>query len=234
MKYPHSRIIASLAIGSLAIAVSSTASAQSSAGKPIVISPPAVKDGSNWSRAPFPAQRQFDDTKPADGKAIDETGPNSPVANIEPLPPAARVAVLQPTPAPTITGDPGLLPTGRTTVVVATPLEVTTFGPSIRSMTIDSRNQMFTDIETRVKNSEHAMASLRSTTSQMSAEGRQQFTAASDEVKEKAKALRKSLKDARRATDAQWDSTRAQLAADYEAYAAAVARVDAATGATVR
>jgi hypothetical protein len=233
MKYPHSRLIASLAIGSLAIAVCSTATAQSG-GKPVVISPPAIKDGSSWSRAPFPAQRQFDDTKAPDGKAIDETGPNSPVANIEPPPPAARVAIMQPATAPAITGDPGLLPTGRTTVVVATPLEVTTFGPSIRSMTMSSRDQMLADIETRVKTSDKAIATLHSTTSQMSADGRTQFTSATDEVKAKAKALKKSLKDARNATDAQWDAARAQLAADYEAYAAAVARIDAATGATVR
>ena len=233
MKYPHSRLIASLAIGSIAIAVCSTAAAQQS-GKPVVITPPAIKDGSNWSRAPFPAARQFDDTKPADGKAIDETGANSPVANIEPPPPAARVAIMQPATPPVIAGDPGLLPTGRTTVVVATPLEVTTFGPSIRSMTISSRDQMLADIEARVKTSDQAIASLRGTTSQMSADGRTQFNAASDEVKEKAKALKKSLTEARNATDAQWEAKRAQLAADYEAYAAAVARIDAATGAAVR
>jgi hypothetical protein len=67
----------------------------------------------------------------------------------------------------------------------------------------------------------------------MGAAGRQQFDAAAEDVKEKAKQLKKSLKDARKATDAQWDASRAQVAADYEAYAAAVARVDAATGATV-
>lgn len=234
MKYPHSRLIASLAIGALAVAVSSTAYAQSAPGKPIVISPPAVKDGSNWSRAPFPAQRQFDDTKPADGKAIDETGPNSLAGNIEPPPPSARVAIMQPAISPTLTGDPGLLPTGRTTVVVAAPLEVTTFGPSIRMMTIASRDVMLTDIDARVKNTETAMAKLRSTSNQMSAEGRQQFDAATDEVKTRANAVQKSIKDARHASDAQWDSARAQLAADYEAFAAAVARIDVATGASVR
>lgn len=232
MKYPHTRVI--LAIGVIASAGFSTLLAQTNDGRPIVISPPAIKDGSNWSRAPFPAQRQFDDVNPPNGKAIDETGPNSPVAKIEPPPPEARVAILQPTPAPEIFGEPGLLPTGRTTVIIATPLEVTTFAPSIRTMTFASRDQMLADIEARVKNSERAVNSLRGTTNQMSATGRQQFTAASDEVKQKARALRKTLKDARKASDAQWDSIRMQLAADYEAYAAAVARIDAATGASIR
>ena len=109
----HSLI--TLALGAILATGFSSASAQSNAGKPIVISPPAVKDGSNWSRAPFPAQRQFDDTKAPDGKAIDETGPNSVAANIEPMPPATRVAILQ-SPAPGIVSDPTLLPTGRPTV----------------------------------------------------------------------------------------------------------------------
>lgn len=229
MKYPHTRLIASLAIG--ALAGFSSLFAQTS-GKPIVISPPAVNNGSNWSRAPFPAQRQFDDTKGPDGKAIDETGPNSTVANIEPPPPPARVAILQSAPAP-FGAEPGLLPTGRTTVVVAAPLDATTFAPSIRTMSFASRDQMLTDIEARVKSSEKAIASLHNTTSQMGTAGRQQFTTAADDVKAKAKALRKSIKDARKATDAQWDAARAQVASDYEAYAAAVAQIDAATGATI-
>lgn len=231
MKYPHTRLVASLAIGALA-GFSSSSFAQSD-GRPIVISPPAVNNGSNWSRAPFPAQRQFDDTKGPDGKAIDETGPNSPVAKIEPPAPPVRVAILQPSPAPAFGVEPGLLPTGRTTIVVAAPLDATTFAPSIRSMTFASRDQMLNDIEARVKSSEKAIASLHGTTNQMGTAGRQQFNTAADDVKAKAKALRKSLKDARKATDAQWDAARAQLAADYEAYAAAVAQIDAATGATI-
>jgi hypothetical protein len=228
MKYPHTRLLASLAIGALTAAGLSTTSAQSNVGKPIVISPPAVQNGSNWSRAPFPAQRQFDDTKGPDGKAIDETGPNSPAANIEPPAPSARVAIAQPAASAT---DPALLPTGRSTVVLATPLEVTTFAPSIRTMTISSRDQMLNDIESRVKSSEHAVASLRS--GQMGAQGRQQFDAVADDVKAKAKALRNTIKDARKATDAKWDSVRTQLAADYEAYAAAIGRIDATTGAAI-
>ncbi len=231
MKYPHTRLLASLAGAMLATAGLSNASAQTSSGKPIVITPPVVHDGSNSSRAPFPAQRQADDVTAPDGKAIDETGANSRVANIEPAAPAVRVAVLQPATPPAFAGEPGLLPTGRSTVAIAGSLDAATFTPTIRSMMYESREQTLADIDARIKNSEKAMSALRGTTHQMSAEARQQFNAADDEVKAKARALRKNLKDARKANSAQWETTREQLAADYEAYAAAAARVDAATGA---
>lgn len=95
--------------------------------KPIVMTPPAVPDGSNWSRAPLPAARQFDDVKPADGLAIDQLPPNTPSSNIEaPIPPP-RVAIMQPagtapayvaTTTTTTYVDPALTPTGRTTTVI--------------------------------------------------------------------------------------------------------------------
>ncbi len=221
MKHPHTRLLVSIAVGLLTTAGLSTATAQTGA-KPTVITPPAIKDGSNWSRAPFPAARQFDDTKPADGKAIDETGANPRVANPDPAPPAPRAATLQP-PAPAVVGEPGLLPTGRTTVAIATPLDSATFAPSIRSTMYESREQTLADMEARLKASEKAMSALHKTESQMSADAKQQFNAAADEAKTKAHALRQEIKSARKASSAQWESTRDQLAADYEAYAAALA-----------
>lgn len=227
MKNTHTRLLATLAIG--ALAGLSNISAQSSA-KPTVITPPAVKDGSNWSRAPFPAARQFDDVKAPDGQAIDKTAPNTDATNVEPVIPPARVAILQPSPAPTLIGDPGLLPTGRVNVAVASSLEAATFAPTIRTASMSSRDQVLSDVQMRLKNSDKALGSFRSSTSQMSAEGRRQFNAAEDDVKAKEKALKHSIKAAKKATDATWDSARAQLAADYEAYATAVASIDAAAG----
>src|SRR3954470_16640663 len=49
MKHAYTRLITSFTIGALAAGLS-TASAQN---KPVVITPPAVNDGSNFSRAPF-------------------------------------------------------------------------------------------------------------------------------------------------------------------------------------
>lgn len=95
--------------------------------KPVVITPPAVQNGSNWSRAPFPAQRQFDDVKGPDGHAIDQmVPPNSPATNLEPAVPVASTTYVAPAPVPATTtvvavpADPALTPTGRPTVM-ATP-----------------------------------------------------------------------------------------------------------------
>jgi hypothetical protein len=142
-----------------------------------------------------------------------------------------------PAPAAVITStepSPTLTPTGRSTVAVATPLEVTTFAPTIRSATMANRDQMLSDIESRVKASEQALSSMHSTMSQMSEDGRKAFNSASDEVKAKAKALRATLKKARNASEQEWDSLRTQLASDYEAYATSVGRVDVSTGTSAR
>ena len=101
-----SRILVTLAIGAVVSAGLPTLSAQANQTKPVIITPPAVKDGSNWSRAPFPAQRQFDDVKSPDGEAIDQTlPPNMPASNIEPPAPPARVAIFAPAAAPVATAQ---------------------------------------------------------------------------------------------------------------------------------
>jgi hypothetical protein len=230
MKYPNSRL-AFAALGAVALtSFSTTLFAQSR--KPIVVTPPAINDGSNASRAPFIAARPADDVKRPDGQPIDQNvPPNTPATDTEPNAiPEARVAIMQPARPAGIMADPGLLPTGRSNVSVATSLESTTFVPTIRAGMHESRDQLVTDIESRVKTSGSAMASIRRTSNQMSAEGRAAFTAAEDEVKDREKALKKSIKAARKASATEWEAARAQLAADYEAYATALARIDAAAG----
>lgn len=185
------------------------------AEKPIVITPPAIRDGSNWSRAPMPAQRQFDDVKGPDGQAIDALPPNTPATNSEPVIPPPRVAIFQRAPATGFAAEPGLMPTGRTTVAVATTMDATNVAQSIRSGTAANRDQILNDIESRLNASEKMMKSMSGVASDVSAE-----------VKAKAKNLKKSLSNARK----DWDANYNQLAADYEAYAAALARVDAANG----
>jgi hypothetical protein len=202
--------------------------------RPTVITPPAIPDGSNASRAPFPAERKFDDVKPADGLAIDKTGANSESGNVEPAAPATRVAIMQPatstTVATTTAVDPSLQPTGRSNMAVAAALEAPTFAPTIRAATHDSRDQMVADIEHRLTATESSLATMRGTASAMSTDGRRAFENQENTVKEKAKALRKSIKAAQKASASEWDNARAQLAADFDAYAAAVGQIDATAG----
>ena len=117
------RLSAILTVGALACAGLPLTHAQSA--RPVVITPPAVQNGSNWSRAPFLAQRQFDDVKGPDGQAIDQTvPPNSSATNLEPAVPVAATTYVAPAPAATtvvaVPADPALTPTGRPTVM-ATP-----------------------------------------------------------------------------------------------------------------
>ena len=245
MKHSHTPLVSFLTIGAIIAAGLSPAYAQNSRNsdpnaRPLVLTPPAVQNGSTASRAPFPAARVFDDIKAPDGKAIDDLPPNTPATNNEPPLRPAPLAILQPTtpafPAGTmiavITPEQGLTPTGRPTVSVTTAMDPGMFVPKIHATTVSTRGQLIADIEQQLKNSEAAMASVRGTSSQMSVDGRNAFSAAASGVKGKADALRKSINDARSATDANWGRARSELASSYEAYTAELARVDAALGAT--
>ena len=101
---------------------------------------------------------------------------------------------------------------------------------SIRAGTLASRDQLIDDIQTRMRTSDQAMKAYQASTKEMSAENRESFKAAATEVKQREKALYKDIIAAQKATERNWDSIRATLAADYEAYAAAAARIDVAAG----
>jgi hypothetical protein len=226
MKYTTTRLVAF--IGAIAAFAPLTLSAQTPnrPSAPTIITYPAVPNGSNASRAPFPAARHNDDVTPPNGMAFDQAvPPNTPSTTPEPFPlPAAAVAIAQPRVAP------GLEPTGRPATGAAVALDATRIEPTIRSATFENRDEVISDLDSRVRSSRTAMAEFRRTESEMSTEGRAQFQSAADDVRAKEKALEKSLKAARHASAAEWDTARAQLAADYDAYAAALARVDATAG----
>ena len=236
---------ASLTLGASALAGLSLARAQTSqaARNPIVITMPAIPDGSNRSRAPFPAERRFDDVQRPNGQPVDlNVPPNTPATDPEPDPiPAPRVAILQRTPAPAAGSttlvvmnpgpQPGALPTGRTVVGLASSLDAERLSDSLRSASESNRAALFTNIENRMANVRAGLDSLRLTSTQMSDSGRARFSAAESELQARAKDLRESLQEARSATGPAWESARTRVAADFEAYAAAAGRVDAVSGA---
>lgn len=214
------------------LAAGGSALAQSASQSPTVVIPRVpVQDGSNASRAPFIPQRQFDDVKAPDGKAIDDNVPPNTPATDEPAPPPATVAILQPRVESTIvTTEPQLAMTGRPTVGVAAGLNSTQVVTTIRTQEIASRDQLLADIDARLKTSESAVRSYRDSSREMSADNRAQFKTMSDDLAAKEKALRKSVQAARKASATEWDAARTQLAADYEAYAAAAAQLDTTAG----
>ena len=222
----YTRLIVGAGMLALVASPVTFAETHNRASAPVIITPPAVPDGSNFSRAPFPAARPQNDVTPPNGEAFDQSmPPNTPSTNPDPIaPPAPTVAVLQPRVAP------GLMPTGRPSTGAAYALDATHLEPTIRSSSFESRDNLVDNIRVRMRESDTAMREFRRTESEMSTEGRTQFQTAADDVKVKEKALQKSLRSAERASSANWDAAREQLAADYDAYAAALARVDTLAG----
>ena len=226
MYYSKTRLVLVVGAALIAATPATFAQTQKRASSPTVITPPAVQDGSNRARAPFIAERRQDDVTPPNGQAIDQdVPPNTPSTSPEPFaPPAATVAIMQPA------VDPGTLPTGLPTVGAAASLDAARVGTTIQSASFETRDELVDNVRMRMRQSEDALSSFRRSRSQMSAEGRTQFDAAVDAVQAAEKNLDKSIRAASRASSATWEQARAQLAADYDAYAAALARIDASAG----
>jgi hypothetical protein len=196
------------------------------ASAPVVITMPAVPNGRNFSRAPFPAARWENDVTPPNGVAFDlDLPPNTPSTTPDPIaPPVPRYAILQPA------VPPGEMPTGLVAIGASTALDPARVEPTIRSAMYESRDDLIDSLRLRVRQGQTTIAELRRTQSQMSADGRAQFSAAMSEARDREKRLEKSLRSAARASSTSWDSARDQLAAAYDAYAASLAQIDAAAG----
>ncbi len=226
MNYSITRLVMTAATLAIASAPAAVAETHKRASAPVIITPPAVPDGSNASRAPFPAARWQNDVVPPSGEAFPQNmPPNTPSTTPAPIaPPVATVAILQPKVAP------GLMPTGHPTVGAAAALAPAQMENGIRNAPFESRDDLIDGIRVRMRSSETTMVEFRHSESEMSPEGRSQFDALKDQVKERQDALEKSIRTAGRASSADWDQARAQLASDYDAYAVALSQVDAAVG----
>lgn len=228
MKFVHT---SSLLLASIALAASvQPMFAQQSRPAAFVIPRVMIPDGSNQSRAPFPSQRPQNDVKGPDGQALDQDlPPNTPATEL-PAPPPPTVAVLQQGQPGITTTGPVLAMTGRPTVGLTAGLSPTAVTTTIRSQTFQGRDDMLKDIETRVAAAEIPLQEFRRSEAEMAAGARDQFRSAADELVAKERALSNSLYNARRANQTDWAAVQAQLAADYEAYAASAAKLDAAAG----
>ncbi len=160
-----------------------------------------------------------------------------PASNPRPAAPSnVRIKVQTSSPATQASGpaasavDPSSLPTGRSRTSVAAAIDAQNFAPTLRAATPATRGKLITDVESRIVAAEGALEGVEKSTAEISADGRAQFKAATIEAREKAKALRRSMEVARGAADEEWEGARAQIAADYHAYAAALSRIDSALG----
>jgi hypothetical protein len=207
MKILAGTILAGAAIGTIA-AESAKSDATKRTGETTPITRPAIPDGSNASRAPIPAARPLDDVTPPNGEAFDH--------KLAPTPPAPSAARAN--------------PAHRGANAAATTLDAGQVQTEIHSASFDTRDRFVDDVRSRVRESRQALSDLRPNSSDMSKEARDAFKAAIDDAREREKALQRSLRAAQHADAANWETARAQVSADFDAYVAALARVDSTAG----
>jgi hypothetical protein len=231
MKSPHIRFVSLLVIGAVSSTAPIFAGTPNRSSSPIIITRPAIPDGSVASRAPFVAARTFDDVQRPNGQPIDRNvAPNTYSTTPEPLPaPPPQIAILVPTPSPL---DPGTSLTGRVFMGVSAPLDAARVTPALQGTSLSGSEEVISDVENRIRASEISIALMKRTVDEMSPSGRDLFHSANAEVNNAEKPLRRSIRAARNANESNWETARATLAADYAAYADALARIDAAAGIT--
>lgn len=220
-----------LLAGSLLLASSPAIMAQDTAAAwQTSIIKPQVRSGSNASRAPLPSARPLEyrlirqaSSEATVVLAANHIGGSSNESDsVAPLPssnyyataPAAQpatVAEINVSPVGTMRGAP--LSNDATATVA---LDANQMGLALRSESFITRDSLLVEIENRLDASERALGRMNTATARD----------LRDDLKAKGKAVRKSLKTARKATSQEWDAARMQLAVDYAAYADQAARAD--------
>jgi hypothetical protein len=102
---------------------------------------------------------------------------------------------------------------------------------SIHSGGFESRAQLASDIEQRLDAQKDTLKSLKKDSKNLDGQARSDFKAAWDEVEAREKDLKRSLRELRNASQDRWESARSELAANYQAYNAAIARAQMQSGA---
>lgn len=96
-----------------------------------------------------------------------------------------------------------------------------------RTAEFSGRDQIVGQINERVDASVRALQSLRERSTQFKGQVSEEFKAALNNARTREQQVRKSIDIARAATTETWREARSNLAADYESYGAALARVEA-------
>lgn len=135
----------------------------------------------------------------------------------------------------TANGQLNALATGAEASGVVTVLNPGEMAREIRGTSETSRDMLTAKVNAKIETGDRVLSDINRQARELRGDARTQFKAAADNVRDTEKALKRTLNDARKATNETWSEVQARLAADYEAYAAAVARAHAAatvTGAT--
>ena len=100
---------------------------------------------------------------------------------------------------------------------------------TIRDAKPNERELLFTQINNRIDTSSRAIDGLKRDSKSLHGDARARFKAAAKEVAAREKELKASVKTAGKASADNWAEKRAELAARYDAYAAAVAKAESLT-----
>lgn len=100
----------------------------------------------------------------------------------------------------------------------------------IRSANQSSRDALYSQVNGRLENAGRLVSDLDHRANELRGDAKTQFKAAAADIRDKERALKRSLNDVRKASNDNWSDAQARLAADYEAYATAIARAQAAAG----
>jgi hypothetical protein len=114
----------------------------------------------------------------------------------------------------------------RPTIAAASLINAPAFAPTISSSSISSRDDVLKEIEVRLKTSDTAAEWARYFAVQLNGEERLAFQRADDDLKEKRDALKRRLSAAHKGDATDWQTISEKLAADCEAYGAALVRFD--------
>lgn len=101
----------------------------------------------------------------------------------------------------------------------------------IRSATPSSRDALYSQINTRIENNGRIISDLDHQARALRGDAKTEFNAAASNLRDSEKSLKRSLNDVRKASNDTWSDAQARLATDYQAYAVAVARAQAAVNA---
>lgn len=187
-------------------------------------------------RATAPAASSSTADLDAAARAADRPAPPLPAAvAARPAPSAsASGSTSTPKPRPSLPANKGWGLEGSPTVSVTGPaspvsevLDTTTLTQQIRGLAFPNRGDFLTALEKRIEGTDRDLNEMRQTSRQLQGNARAAYLAADDEMKAKHRALKKSLKEARTASQENWAKVRDSLAADYEAYSIALVQMEA-------
>ena len=110
-------------------------------------------------------------------------------------------------------------------------LDATATAAKTRAATIETREDTIAEIKSRIKASDKDMSDLKVEAKENGPAAQAEFKAAAKDVAASEKELKRSMKAADKASADTWADSRTKLAADYEAYASAMAHAETAAAA---